>query len=229
MNMAVSPEFLDNLQKQVTHLQRSLEEMNDRNRQDRVIILIDRSNLEHTFRRVDNSGLKIDYIKLTRFLQGYRFLKQVRIYYSDYMDGDFVPESEMNEYKRRLDFYAFLRYQGYILRGVRRRDFGEMRVEKGLDAALIRDMERLCRDNRCDTIVLVAGDGDYCEIVESAQKDYAVKVEVAFFPAQSARELVSRAKFIDLLKVKDRLLRDPRENSVVIESTTPMGLGSDKH
>ncbi len=178
--------------------------------QDRVIVMIDRSNLDQTWRRVDNSGVRPDYVKMTEFLSDARLLRQVRIYYSD-IDADMVPESERVDWQRRQDFYSFLRHQGWILRCVKKKIYEGVHVEKGLDATLIRDMERICRNRSCDTIVLVAGDADYCDVVYEVQERYCVKVEVAFFPNQTARDLQSKAsRFINLECVKDKIVRKPQ-------------------
>lgn len=203
----------ETLSQQIEQLRASVDGL--KNKQERVIIMIDRSNLDQTFRRVDNSNKRIDYIKLVKFLYGDRFLKQVRVYYSDILDIHEVPEEEKSEWQRRQDFYAFLKHQGYFLHGVRRHLYETGRVEKGLDTALCLHMNNLCRGNFCDTLILVAGDADYRDVVYGAQENYAVKVEVAFFPQQTSRELAySSTKFIDLLKVKESLLRDPLADGV---------------
>lgn len=72
---------------------------------------------------------------------------------------------------------------------------------------LILDMETICRENRCDTVILVAGDADYCEVVTNAQEKYCTKVEVAFFPNQTSRDLQAKAKFVNLEAVRDKFTR----------------------
>lgn len=196
---------LDTLQQQVSALTQRLEE--GRLNMERVVIMVDRSNLDQTWRRIEHNGFRPDYVKLTNFLAGARSLRQVRVYYSD-LDPEMVQESERADWQNRQSFYSFLRHQGWLLRGVRKKIHGGVATEKGLDAALIRDMDKICRENRCDTIVLVAGDADYCEVVSDVQDNYCVKVEVAFFPQQTARDLQSRAsKFINLECHKDLIVR----------------------
>lgn len=176
---------------------------------ERVVIMVDRSNLDQTWRRVETGGLKPDYMKIREFLADQRSLKQMRVYFSD-IDADMVKEEDRAEWQRRQDFYAFLRHNGCLLRGVSKKVYDGMPVEKGLDGALIRDMETICRDNRCDTVVLVAGDADYCDVVGDVQDRYCVRVEVAFFPNQTARALQARAaRFINLECFKDRITRKP--------------------
>jgi uncharacterized LabA/DUF88 family protein len=80
--------------------------------------------------------------------------------------------------------------------------------EKGVDAALIRDVERLCSNGCCDKIILVSGDGDYANLIYDIQNIYGVKAEVAFFPEQTSKDLVSKASnFNDLSRAKDKLIR----------------------
>jgi len=180
-----------------------------RNASDRVVIMVDRSNLDQTWRRIETGANRPDYLKLTEVLTGSRTLKQVRIYYSD-VDYEVVPEIDRVDWQRRQDFYTFLRHQGWVLRGVKKRMYDGIPVEKGLDGCLIRDMEMICRDGRCDTIVLIAGDADYCDVVSDVQERYCVRVEVAFFPNQTARDLqVKASKFVNLECLKDRIVRQP--------------------
>ena len=88
------------------------------------------------------------------------------------------------------------------MRGVKKKVYDGMPVEKGLDGALILDMETICRDGRCDTIVprglvmLIT-----VTVVAGVQERYCVRVEVAFFPNQTARDLPGEGletKFINL-------------------------------
>lgn len=216
--MAVSQ--MDVIQQQILELQRTVNDASAQlliasksvaHQSERVIIMVDRSNLDQTWRRIENGGLRPDYVKLKDFLGDGRAIKQMRLYYSD-IDADMVADADRVDWQRRQDFYSFLRHQGWILRGVRKKIHDGIPTEKGLDGALIRDMEIICRDNRCDTIALVAGDADYCDVVTDVQERYCMKVEVAFFPNQTARDLRAKAaKFIDLECAKDRITRRPTE------------------
>ena len=176
---------------------------------ERVIIMVDRSNLDQTWRRIETGPARPDYMKIRDFLTDGRTMKQMRVYFSD-VDADMVREEDRQDWQRRQDFYAFLRHNGCLLRGVRKKVYDGKPTEKGLDGALIRDMETITRDGRCDTVVLVAGDADYCEVVQDAQDRYCIRVEVAFFLNQTARDLQVRAsKFINLECFKDKITRTP--------------------
>lgn len=180
-----------------------------RDSKDRVIIMIDRSNLDQTWRQIDCSGLRPDYMKLTSMLVGQRSQKQVRVYFSE-LDADRVTDAERVDWQRRQDFYNFLRHQGWVLRCVSKKIQNGVPTEKGLDGALIRDMDMIGRENRADVVVLVAGDADYVEVVGDLQDRYCVQVEVAFFPHQTAKTLRLRAsKFVNLECVKNQFVRRP--------------------
>jgi uncharacterized LabA/DUF88 family protein len=178
---------------------------------EKVVIFIDRTNLDYAFRNsIKATELRVDFIELARQLSAGRFLRQVRFYFSDFLTENNVPEGDRADWVKRVGFYTFLRYNGFFLHQVGLRDYDGKKTEKGLDAALIRDIATICRNGCCDTIVLVAGDADYCEIITDAQRDYAIKVEIAFFEGQTSKELISRAnRFVDLARMD--ISRDPRK------------------
>lgn len=184
-------------------------------RPERVIVLIDNTNLNFTVKKVDTTGqYRLCYLKLTEFLAGDRLLRQTRIYYSDFDWRAQLDEDERAKRQDREGFYHWLRWQGFYLKAcslVERDNMdapGRVLKEKGLDACIIKDMERICSRNICDTLILVAGDLDYRDTVVEVQRDYCVRVEVAFFPEFAAKQLqIAATKFIDLSKVKDSLRR----------------------
>jgi uncharacterized LabA/DUF88 family protein len=180
-------------------------------RAERVVIFIDNTNLNFTCRKVDSTGqYRLCYNKLTAFLASGRHLQQTRIYYSDYDLNVQLPPDEAQRRKEREAFYQWLKWQGYWLKACTLVDRGDGTTkEKGLDGAIIKDMERLCHTDNCDTFILVAGDLDYREMVAEAQSIYGKRVEVAFFPEFAAKGLQYAAtKFINLSEVKENLRRD---------------------
>jgi len=206
--MSENKDALCALQEQLTALQQRVEQLS--NRSERVVILIDNTNLNFTVKKVDTTGqYRLCYNKLVNFLAAGRLLRQVRIYYSDFDRNAHLEEEDARKRQEREGFYNWLRWQGFYLKACSlvERDGGVK--EKGLDASIIRDMDRICRDDRCDTIILVAGDADYKDLVVDVIERYCIKVEVAFFPDFTARSLQSQAtKFIDLGKIKEDLRRD---------------------
>ncbi len=179
---------------------------------EKVVIMIDRTNLDQSWRRADTFGGRPDYLKIKSYLQGNRTCRQVRVYYSDY-DQTMVPPEDRGEWQRRQDFYTFLRHRGWVLRSVKKRMYDGVAVEKGLDALLIMDMHTIARRNLCDTIILVAGDADYCDVISSIQREYCMCAEVSFFHSQTARDLQNRAsRFVNLEPAMADLSREAIAN-----------------
>jgi uncharacterized LabA/DUF88 family protein len=180
-------------------------------RNERVVIFVDNTNLNFTARRVDSTGnYRLCYNKLIHFLADGRLLKQTRIYYSDFDRNVNLSAEDAQRRNEREGFYQWLKWQGYWLKACTQVDRGDGTIkEKGLDAAIVKDMERLCHQNITDTIILVSGDLDYKEMVQEAQSLYGMRVEVAFFPEFAAKGLQYAAtKFINLSEVKETLRRD---------------------
>ncbi len=181
-----------------------------RNVNNRVVVFVDNTNLNFTTRKVEACGAyRLCYEKLVNFLVGDRQLRQVRIYYSDYSRTSTLSPEESARRSERDGFYGWLRHQGFWLKEcslVERTD-GTTK-EKGLDAAIIKDMERLCWQGVADTIILVAGDLDYMEMVQEVQSFHNTPIEVAFFPEYAAKKLQYAAtKFINLTEAKEVLRR----------------------
>jgi uncharacterized LabA/DUF88 family protein len=186
-----------------------LNESASRANPEKVIIFIDNTNLNLTARKVDPS-YRLCYNKLTRLLTDGRFLKQVRIYYSDFDPHRPLPPEQAAQRADRDKFYSWLRFQGFYLKGMPLQDRSDGSTkEKGLDAAIIRDMERLMSRNACDTVILVSGDLDYKESLTEAWGTYGVRTEVAFFENYTAGALKSvTTKFTDLTVVRSIIQRD---------------------
>lgn len=97
---------------------------------ERTIILIDHSNLNQTWRRVESSpSNRPDYVKLKSLLLAGRMLKQVRLYYSDVSENT-LQEVDKADWQRRQEFYNFLRHDGWFLRGVRKKIHGVQRLKR---------------------------------------------------------------------------------------------------
>jgi uncharacterized LabA/DUF88 family protein len=174
----------------------------------KVTIFIDNTNLGLTIRKID-PNYQICYNKLAKHLANGRQIRQCRIYYSDIDPrGNMTHEEAAKRYSRD-GFYNWLRQQGFWLKELTQtsRADGTMK-EKGLDAAIIKDMERLLNSRTNDTVVLVAGDQDYREVILEAQSHHFTPVEVAFFPEFASRNLILAAsKFVNLSESKESLRR----------------------
>lgn len=176
---------------------------------EKVIVLIDRSNLEYSFCNCRDSSERLDYIRMVNYLVNRRLKKQVRLYYSEYNQSD-VSDEEMENFVKRRDFYNFLANQGFwLLEAARPKKTDDFCiVEKGLDSLITKDIERIASQNRADTIILVSGDGNCTNSIIEAQDRYFTKVEVAFFRAHTSSDLIVNAsRFVDLTAYKDFFTR----------------------
>lgn len=206
--MSTDKDALCTLRDQIISLQERIAQLPSQS--ERVVVMIDNTNLNLTIKKVDTTGqYRLCYNKLVEFLRAGRLLRQVRIYYSDFDRYAQLEEEDQRKRTEREGFYNWLRWQGFYLKAcpLVERDGGVK--EKGLDAAIIKDMDRICHDDRCDTMILISGDADYRDLVCDIQQLYCIRVEIAFFPEFTARSLQACAsKFIDLSKVKEQLRRD---------------------
>ena len=184
----------------------------------RCIIFIDNTNLTQSIKRLSQqaSGLgqpvqcfyKLDYFRLVDFLADGRPIQQVRFYYSDFPEED-VPNDMRSGYESRQSFWRFLHYKGFSMfrSNLTTNQQGIVR-EKGLDAAIVRDMQRLLTSRGADTFILVSGDADYVQMATDARSEYGVRLEVAFFETFTASKLKYNANsFTDLTMCLEELRR----------------------
>lgn len=184
--------------------------------QERICVFIDNSNLFHALRSMDLGSKRMNYHALREVLADGR-TPTIRFYYS-------VPQQAEDSCLRRKQeqrskFYEYLENKaGYTMICLPLREKTvmvdgiptPMAEEKGLDAEIVYDMAVLCRTGRYNSFVLVSGDEDFARVVRRIQTETGMPVEVAFFgSAGCSASLVKEAsKFIDLDKLKDKLLRE---------------------
>ncbi len=170
--------------------------MADRN--DRVMIFIDGSNLYHslkaTFQRTD-----IDMGKLAEKLLERRRL--IRVYYYNARVG---RREEPERYKRQETFFNGVAQTPYFELKLGRLVYQDWPnsppYEKGVDIMLATDLLTHSFKNNYDIGILVAGDADYVGALQ-AVKDNGKNVEVALFGRESTsralREVADRVHTID--------------------------------
>ena len=203
--MSVAESKFDNLSSAVACLVENMKVMCRQQAQsERVIMFLDNSNFFGSIARVGKENgykFRVDYHKLYSILLRDRFPIDALCYYSDW-------ESDAETRQRRDSFQNLMEKAGFSMVKFQQR-VGATR-EKGVDAAIVRDMTTLARDcPRCDTFILVAGDGDYADTVREVRKKYGVKVEVAFFAADTASSLREAAfRFIDLDNIRQQIQLD---------------------
>jgi len=173
-------------------------------RSEKTILFLDNSNFFGSVTRIGrdkNQRLRVDYRKLLRVAMRDRFVIDARCYYSEW-------EADPSTQQRRDGFQIALERAGFTV--VRFQQRPGARAEKGVDAAIVKDMVTMAREcPRCDTFVLIAGDGDYTETVREIRKKYGVKVEVAFFAPETAIALREAAyHFIDLEPMQELIQLD---------------------
>lgn len=174
---------------------------------DRIMIFIDGSNLFHSWRRVTKEFL--DVAKMVDILKEGRNLIRAYYFHSECVP----PKSE------EIKFHDWLRYRGLevITRPLKFRSSGieckkcgnfftrNIRVEKGVDVALVTNMLSFGFRNVYDTVILVSGDEDYIGAIEEL-KHLGKKVEIAAFEGSISNNLRKKAdKFVSLDKLTQSL------------------------
>jgi uncharacterized LabA/DUF88 family protein len=154
--------------------------------QDRVVILIDASNL---FYAAVQLNLEIDYTKLLHHLTQGRLL--VRAYFYTGVD----PNNQ-----KQQGFLTWMRRNGYRVVAKDLIQFPDGSKKADLSVEIAIDMMNLSR--YCDTLVLLSGNGDLAYAVDKIAY-HGVQVEVISLPSmlnQALRDVSDR--FIDLTTLK---------------------------
>ena len=148
------------------------------NRNERVMIFLDGSNMYHSLRHFfKRTNLDID--KFCQKILNKRRL--VRIYYYNAQVGQKEEPERFKEQKKFLDGVAAIPYMELRLgRLVYNNWPGSPPYEKGVDVQLATDMITHSFRGNYDTAVLVAGDNDFVGALQ-ALKDNGKNVEVALF------------------------------------------------
>ena len=168
---------------------------------ERVMMFLDNSNFYGSLGRISQetcNKFRVDYHKLYALLVNERFVINATCYYSDWEVSD---EARL----KRDNFRVMMEKAGFTLACLKQRVGATQ--EKGVDAAVVRDMVTAAHDvHRCDTFILISGDGDYADTVREVRKKYGVKVEVAFFACETAWSLRDACyKFIDLEPFREQI------------------------
>jgi len=141
----------------------------------RVMVFIDGSNFYHALRS-QYGKTSVSFSHLVQSLVG-AGRELVRVYYYNApVSAEDVPE----QHGKQQRFFSALRRLQYFevkLGRLERRPHGM--VEKGVDVFLATDMVAMGLRDRCDTAILVAGDGDFSYAVQVV-KDEGKHVELAF-------------------------------------------------
>lgn len=164
---------------------------------ERVAIFIDGSNLYNGMRE-NLQSTRVNMAELIEQLRHDRPLVRT-YYYNAPLTDDY--DDELREGQHR--FFESLRRIPYVtvrLGRLHRRHDGSL-VEKGIDVALAVEALSLAYKDAYDSAMLVSGDGDYVELVESIKRT-GKHVECAMFKNQSAGILI---EYVDVFQPLDEL------------------------
>lgn len=164
---------------------------------ERVAIFVDGSNLYNGMRE-NLRNTRVNLAELIHQLLRERPLHRA-YYYNAPLTDDY--EEELREGQQR--FFESLRRIPYVtvrFGRLHRRPDGSM-VEKGIDVAIAVEALSLAFQDAYDTALLVSGDGDYVELVETLKR-YGKHVECAMFRNQSAGILLEH---VDVFQNLDEL------------------------
>lgn len=159
----------------------------------RVAIFIDGSNLYHALR--ENLGrTDLNFSDFAKKLIGERHLFRI-YYYNALQDPQRYPEAS----KEQAEFLTILRNVPYleVRLGGMKLSQGQT-VEKGVDVMLATDVVRYACDDAYDVAIMVSGDGDFCYALQ-AVKDRGKHLEIAYFEANAAKDLLEMADIRHLM------------------------------
>ncbi len=164
---------------------------------ERVAIFIDGSNLYNGMRE----NLRSTRFSLAEMIQ--QLLRDRPVHRTYYYNAPLTDDydEELREGQQR--FFESLRRIPYVtvrFGRLHRRPDGAL-VEKGIDVAIAVEALSLAFQNAYDTALLVSGDGDYVELVETLKR-YGKHVECAMFRNQSAGLLLEH---VDVFQNLDEL------------------------
>jgi uncharacterized LabA/DUF88 family protein len=164
---------------------------------ERVAIFIDGSNLYNGMRE----NLQNTRVNMSEFIEQLRRERPLfRTYYYNATLTDDYDEDLRDGQQRFFESLRRIPYVTVRLGRLHRRQDGSL-VEKGIDVALAVEALSLAYQDAYDSALLVSGDGDYVELVESIKRT-GKHVECAMFKNQSAGILL---EYVDIFQPLDDL------------------------
>ncbi len=164
---------------------------------ERVAIFIDGSNLYNGMRE----NLRSTRFSLAEMIQ--QLLRERPVHRTYYYNAPLTEDYDEELRDGQQRFFESLRRIPYVtvrFGRLHRRPDGSL-VEKGIDVAIAVEALSLAFQNAYDTALLVSGDGDYVELVETLKR-YGKHVECAMFRNQSAGVLLEH---VDVFQNLDEL------------------------
>ena len=160
----------------------------------KVATYIDASNM---FYSQQTLKWNIDYQKLITYLKRECNVVGVTIYF-----GKKSNDKKQEKFLQKLEIFGYevkTREVKYI-----RAKTGEAKMKGNLDAEMILDM--VVRKDTYDTLLLFSGDSDFGVIIDYLKSEKK-RVLVASVKGHVSKELLNKAKYINLKQLKNELAR----------------------
>lgn len=159
----------------------------------KVYIFIDAENLFYSQRTL---GWRISYEKLISYVQK-ECGKNTKCFVYTGIDEN---NTKQKRFLDMLDLNGFI-VRTKVVKKIKTKD-GSYKWKNNLDIELALEMVEL--KNKFDTAILVSGDSDFAVVLDKLKKAKK-RVLVISTRGHVARELLERAKFIDLRKLKEAI------------------------
>jgi len=161
-----------------------------KNKHQRVAIFVDVQNMYYSARHLYNS--KVNFGAILQETVGNRRLIRALAY---------VIEAQIPEEK---SFFEALEKSGFEVKTKELQIFPDGTKKGDWDVGLAMDIIKMAPG--LDSIILVSGDGDYVPVVEYLQ-NHGKMVEIAAFARSASQNLINKADdFLDLDKIKRKVL-----------------------
>ncbi len=159
----------------------------------RRIILVDGSNIFHA---QEDAEWRIDFKKLKDFLNRDN-AECIATYYGS-RPAKCPP--------RQMNFLFHLQHVGYRTEIVVLRE-RDKRVEKGVDARIVDDLNTIIQEGKVEYVVLVSGDGDLKGTIEKMKtKRPEIEITIVSFEKSANLDLrLTAHKFISLDKIRSNI------------------------
>jgi len=159
----------------------------------RIFVFIDAANVLYSQKTL---GWKIDYQKLKQYLLQEGDLRGLYFY-----------TGKMSDYDKQVKFLKKMKQYGY---DVKAKDVKFIKVEENiyerkgnLDVELVIDV--LKNIDNFDTCILMSGDSDFAPLVDEIKMKGKLVV-VLSTKGHISKELIERAKYINLKKLKQQII-----------------------
>ncbi len=151
---------------------------------EKIVVFLDYANINRT---ALDCGYALDYGRLLAYLSEGRFLVEAYGY---------IPLNPRNPFARDGEIEA-LWSQGYLVHSKTGAIAGDT-YKCNFDVEITLELMRVAQQVHPDIIVLASGDQDFLPVV-LALREQGIRVEVAAFPENAAREMALKCSgFIDL-------------------------------